>query len=63
MESTGHAYNMIEEAKSNHNICNKAGFTFLLCKLFRTKDSNNSKLHYQKKYDYTCPSVHKFCGL
>ncbi len=48
MESSSHAYNMIEEIieeiKSYHNICNKAGFTKWLCKLFRTKVSNNSKL-------------------
>jgi hypothetical protein len=44
MESRGHAYIMIEEVDSYHSMCNKAGFTLWLCKLFRTKVSNNSKL-------------------
>ncbi len=44
MESRGDAYIMIEEVKSNHNICNKSGFTIWLCKLFQTKVSNNCKL-------------------
>ncbi len=46
MESRGDAYTIIEEVKSNHNICNKAGFTIWLCNLFRTKVSNNPKLYY-----------------
>jgi hypothetical protein len=44
MESSIDAYIMIEKVNSYHNICNKAGFTIWLCKLFRTKVSNNSKL-------------------
>ncbi len=32
MESTGHAYIMLEEVDSYHNICNKPGFTIWLCK-------------------------------
>jgi hypothetical protein len=44
MESRDDAYIMIEEVKSNHNICNKAGFTLWLCNLFRTKVSKKSKL-------------------
>ncbi len=49
MESRRDAYIMREEVNSYHNICNKSGFTIWLCKKFRTKVSNNSKLHYQKK--------------
>jgi hypothetical protein len=37
MESRGDAYIIIEEVKSNHNICNKAGFTIWLCKYFGPK--------------------------
>jgi hypothetical protein len=37
MESRGDAYIMIEEIKSNLNICNKAGFTIWLCKYFGPK--------------------------
>ncbi len=44
MESRGSAYIMIEEVNSYHNICNKSGFTILMCNLFRTKVSNKSKL-------------------
>ncbi len=46
METSSYAYIMIEAVKSNHNICNKAGFPIWLCKLFRTKVSNKSKLSY-----------------
>ncbi len=45
MESRGNAFIMIEIVKSKRNICNKAGFTNWLCKKFRTKVSNNSKLY------------------
>ncbi len=31
METRGHAYIMIEEVKSYHNICNKYGFTIFGC--------------------------------
>ncbi len=44
MKSRDCAYIMIEEVKSNHNMCNKSGFTIWLCNLFRTKVSNKSKL-------------------
>ena len=37
MESSIDAYIMIEEVKSNHNICNKAGFTIWLCNYFGPK--------------------------
>jgi hypothetical protein len=37
METLGDACIMIEEAKNNHNICNKSGFTIWLCKLFGPK--------------------------
>ncbi len=34
MESSIDAYIMIEEVKSNHNICNKAGFTICIREKF-----------------------------
>ncbi len=37
MESRDGAYIMIEEFKSNHNICNKAGFTILCVRNFEPK--------------------------
>jgi hypothetical protein len=37
MESSIDAYIMIEEVKSNHNICNKAGFTIWLREYFEQK--------------------------